>query len=305
MELRRMKTYSHLPAGKAPGDYDVGTSELLYYPRRGFEVNHPMAAWVARHQGGSPLRGASWEAFRDPRETTYAKYVALQKAKETFAAGLLEEIEREGVDRELPAAWIDTLSRMLSPLRFPAHGLQMAAAYVGHLAPSGKIAVAAMFQAADEMRRIQRIAYRSAQLRAVRPDFGADGRERWERDPMWQPLREAVERLLVTYDWGEAFTALCLVLKPAIDDVFLVRFAERARRQGDPLLGALLGSLDEDARWHRAWAEALVGVAVAGHPDNRRVLDGWIDRWRPLAERAVDAFRGELDVTRSETAPCT
>jgi toluene monooxygenase system protein E len=26
----------------------------------------------------------------------------------------------------------------------------------------------------------------------------------WEQDPRWQPLRQFVERLLVTYDWGEA-----------------------------------------------------------------------------------------------------
>jgi len=30
----------------------------------------------------------------------------------------------------------------------------------------------------------------------------------WENDPLWQPLRQFVERLLVTYDWGEAFVAL-------------------------------------------------------------------------------------------------
>jgi PAS domain-containing protein len=211
-----------------------------------------------------------------PRETTYTKYVTLQKAKETFAAGLLEQIERDGVDRALSAEWIETLARVLSPFRFPGHGFQMASAYVGHLAPSGKIAVAAMFQAADEMRRIQRIAYRCAQLRAVRPDFGADGRQRWERDPMWQPLREAVERLLVTYDWGEAFTALCLVLKPAIDDVVLVQLAARARSQGDPMLGALLGSLDEDARWQPRvgrGARAGRGRRDSRQPSRPRRLD--------------------------------
>ncbi len=53
---------------------------------------------------------------------------------------------------------------------------------------------------------IQRLAYRMAQLRRSRPSFGDDGaRSCGRRDPAWQPLRELIERLLVTYDWGEAF----------------------------------------------------------------------------------------------------
>ena len=30
----------------------------------------------------------------------------------------------------------------------------------------------------------------------------------------WQPARKAIEYALVSYDWGEAFTALNLVLAP-------------------------------------------------------------------------------------------
>ena len=37
-----------------------------------------------------------------------------------------------------------------------------------------------------------------------------------------------MERLLVSYDWGEAFVALNLVLKPMIDDLFLKRASDLA-----------------------------------------------------------------------------
>ena len=75
-----------------------------------------------------------------------------------------------------------------------------------------------------------------------------------EEDPRWQPLRQYVERLLVTYDWGEAFVALNLVLKPMIDDLFLKRTSDLALGQDDHLLGQILYSLGEDSDWHRRWS---------------------------------------------------
>ena len=43
--------------------------------------------------------------------------------------------------------------------------------------------------------------------------------------PAWQPARKAVERALCIYDWGEAFTAVNLVLRPTLDDLWLRQLA--------------------------------------------------------------------------------
>ena len=47
----------------------------------------------------------------------------------------------------------------------------MLAAYIGKMAPSSRITIAASFQAADEMRRVQRLAYRMRQLQVTHPEF--------------------------------------------------------------------------------------------------------------------------------------
>src|SRR5262249_9051794 len=166
-----LKTYSHLAQGRRiPSEYELATSQLLYYPARGFEVAVPLASWYERYQRRSPLRCASWEEFADPRDTTYASYTALQARQEAHVDGLLRSIEARHYDRDLPAPAAALLVRAMAPLRFACHGLQMVAAYVGQMAPSGRIAVVALFEAADEMRRLQRLAYRTAQLRRARPD---------------------------------------------------------------------------------------------------------------------------------------
>ena len=207
--MPEQRTFWHLAHLKRkPTDYDIATSRLLYYVGRGFEVKVPFSAWHERFGKGSPLVISDWEQFSDPRQTTYTKYTELQKAKETFVDGLLKSIEETDYDARLDAAWIRVLSRTVAPLRYPIHGLQMVAGYIGHMAPSGRLVIACAFQAADEMRRIQRLAYRTCQLQAREPDFASKSRPDWEGHEAWQPLRRAVEQLLVTYDWGESFCSV-------------------------------------------------------------------------------------------------
>ncbi|HEY4392858.1 MAG TPA: hypothetical protein VGP64_02295, partial [Polyangia bacterium] len=138
-------------------------------------------------------------------------------------------------------------------------------------------------------RRIQRLAYRVALLARRDPELARTGRALWQSDPSWQPFRRAIERLLVTYDWGEALVALNLCLKPAIDDLFFGRLADAAEGVRDHLDAQILRSLREDAGWHRAWTDAVVDLACADRPPNREVVAGWINAWTPAVEAMTDA----------------
>lgn len=285
-----LRTYSHLMRHRrVPSEYDLATSDLLYYVGRGFEVDVPLAPFYERHQTASPLVCADWEAFRDPRETTYARYTALAAAKESHLQAVLDSLESSGDDARLPDDRRALLESLWAPLRFAGHGLQMLAAYVGQMAPSGRITVAALAQAADEMRRVHRIAYRIAQLRRHHPSFAAGSLASWQGDPAWQPLRRAIELRLVAFDFGEAFVALNVCLKPALDGL-LAELGRFARAGGDFVLSQLLASFDEDARWHRAWTQALLELTIRDRPANRAVVQGWIARWGPDAAEATRAL---------------
>jgi toluene monooxygenase system protein E len=285
--VRPRRTYWHLEgSARVPTEYDVATSRLLYYIGRGFEVDLPLSGWYERNQAESPFACDDWERFRDPRETTYSRYVAIQSVKEAYVDALFDAIDRAETDRSIGAAWFAVLDQVVPPARYLFHGLQMAACYVAQMAPSGRIAICAMFQAADEMRRLQRFAYRMAQLRNARPGFGAGARQVWEEHPAWQGAREAVERLLATYDWGEAFVALNAVLKPRIDAFFGGAFARAA---GEPLWAEILASLDQDSAWHRAWSDALLAVA-AGNTASDAAVARWRRHWGALAEPAAEGL---------------
>jgi len=306
--MPQQKTYWHLAQQRRmPTEYEIVTSKLLCYTGEGFtgkrfELDVPLLDWYKRYQQESPLTCTSWENFRDPRETTYTKYTEIQRDKEIFVDGIMEEIELSGYDGQISPRWLHLLSRVVAPLRYPGHGFQMLASYVGQMAPSGRIVIVAALQAADEMRRVQRIAYRVRQLQQLYLGFAADSKARWQTDALWQPLRIAIEKLLICYDWAESFVGLNLVLKPLIDELFMTHLSDLAVREGDYLLGQIFYSLNEDCRWHREWSQALTRMAIEDNSHNSDTIQGWIDKWYPIAARALEAFgplfTGSLDDAR-------
>jgi toluene monooxygenase system protein E len=290
-----MKTYSRLQTDRRrPSEYEIVSSDLHYsYPSK-FELpdSSPIVRWYLEHREGSRLRVRTWEAFSDPRQTTYRAYTSRQDRQEQVLDALFDEIDETAYDQRLDETWVSFLHQQYLPLRFPLHGLEMLAAYVGQMAPSSRLTNCAAFQAGDELRALQRIAYRTAQLGSHRPghDFG-EHRASWEDAPAFQPLRELIERAFVCYDWAEAFVVLNVVIKPVIDRWMNSELAARlGSANSDPLLRSVHFSLAQDSEWHRAWTGAALRVAVLDEPRNVDIIARWIAEWRPLADAAIDAF---------------
>lgn len=284
------RSYWHLDGEARRSEYDITTSRLLYYPTRGFSVDTPVTAWFKQHGAGKLLGNPDWERFRDPRETTYARYTALQQERESFVNGLFHVAEETDYDARLSTEWLEALGKWLPSLLYPCHGLSMLAAYVGQLAPASRIVMAAMFQAADELRRVERLAGRIRRLETAYPNFGRNGKSDWQEQPAWQPLRKCIERLLVTYDFDEALLALTLVYKPIFDRLWMQSFARLAAAAGDTVLAKLCFSLDEDARWHETWSHALVRLALENAEADRSAIVAVVARHRAEAELAFAAL---------------
>lgn len=299
--LKPLKTWSHLASRRRrPSEYEIVSTNLLWSmrnPASPWEVAPQgfMTGWYNKHRAGSPLRHDDWDSFRDPDELVYRTYNILQDGQEAYVDGLLDEHDELGHDKGLSAEWVDTLAKIYAPGRYLMHTVQMASAYLVHMAPASTIANCAIFQAADSLRWLSRIAYRTRELANHRPGLGFAERERqhWEALPAWQGFRELMERTLATYDWGEAFVALNLVAKPAIDEAFLRQFAAAGRRRGDTLFGLLADAQLRDSDRSRRWSTALVRFAVPA-AENGRVLRDWLAKWSPLGDRAISAFCSAL-----------
>jgi hypothetical protein len=55
----------------------------------------------------------------------------------------------------------------------------------------------------------------------------------------------------------------------------------------------------EDCRWHREWTQALTCMVIEDKSHNSGTIQGWIDKWHPVAARALQAlapvFDGKLE----------
>lgn len=291
------KTWSLLgDVRRKPSTYEVTAARFHYHFRKEpapFELDPgmPLNVWYLEYREGSPFQVDDWEGFRDPHKLTYKDYVALQHDRETYLDLLIDTHEAAGSVTRLDPAWVATLRRLFVPLRFPLHVLQITGLHVGQMAPSAFITNAANFSAADEMRRVQRIAYwtkvlanaHSGELATTELARGA-----WENDPAWQPVRRACEQLLVARDWGEAFAARNLALKPALDALLNSQFADLARRNFDEFLALLFTEFRVDSQRSQDWSSALVSYALEHRPELREVLTGWLGTWQPRAVEAVE-----------------
>lgn len=280
---------------RLPSDYEIVTHDLNWTTRKArssaLEANpsSPSNQWILTYRDRSPFAVDDWTGFLDPAEMTYRKYVGHQDEQETMVAGILEEYHKAGHDQRLTPAWREALRKLFTATRFSGHATQMCHAYLGQMAPNSYITNAASFAAADQLRRVSVVAYRTRELQLAFPDegFGTTERAIWEAEPGWQPARKAWELALIAYDWGESFAAVNLVLRPTLDDLLIRQLGEVARDNGDEQTWLLLANLQADAQRCRDWSAALAKFAVARRPANGEVLQRWIGRWQPRADEAA------------------
>jgi toluene monooxygenase system protein E len=308
---RRQRTWSAFgEVRRMPTEYEIvshGTNWTLRDGRKApLEQNpsSPANMWFRTYRDQSPLAADDWNGFRDPDALTYRKYVAMQDGQESAVAAALDEYSDAGHDQTLPPAWLDALQLLFSVTRFPLHGCQQIQAYVGYMAPSSYITNAATFAAADLLRRVSLVAYRTTELGLAWPEqgFGAGERSRWETHQAWQPARELIETALVAYDWGEAFTALDLVIGPTLDDLLLRQLRQAAQAAGDHLTWLLLGYLTTDSERRARWSAALARYAVTSRPANAAILEKWIGKWGRRADAAAAGIAAMLETAGGQPA---
>ena len=296
-----LKTFStFLGARKRPSEYDIVTYKLHYRTRNpdaAYEQDPDsmMNRWYKRYVAGSPLKHDDWDAFRDPDQITYRGYNTMQDGQEQYVDELLSEHDANQHDAGLSADWVECLAALYTPARYLMTAVQMASAYVVQMAPASTITNCAAFQEADAFRWVSRIAYRTRELanHHLGKGFAADERRHWEQSAPWQGYRELMEKVLATYDWSENFVALNLVALRAIEEGFVSQLAQAARSKGDTLTAMLCDNHSKDLERSRRWSVALTAHALQNSV-NRPVIDAWLAKWMPLADKAVSSYCAAL-----------
>jgi toluene monooxygenase system protein E len=299
--VKPLKTWSHLSKQrKRPSEYEIVSTKLHYHTNneaRPFEVGQDaqMNDWYLKYRNNSPLTHDDWDAFRDPEQLVYRTYNILQEGQEAYVTGLLNQFSERGNDQMISKEWAADLARLYTPSRYLYHALQMAASYQHQMSPSSTVSNPSTYQAADHIRWVTHSAYRTCELGKTweNDGFSENEREHWENDPAWQGFRELAERTLTTWDWAESMVALNVVLKPAVSAAVQKQLGLAGAENGDTLLSLLNDAQMRDAERHQRQTKSLIEFAMSNEA-NGPILQGWVDKWQPLADKAVEAYCAAL-----------
>jgi toluene monooxygenase system protein E len=281
------------PVGAGPVQQHFGPHHPDQRPRRRRPARRPLRRpkMPLAPPATAPLPASASAASR----ITGRGYNELQDRKKDVIDGLLRELTRHDCDADADAGeWVAFLQRWHAPLRFPMHGLQTLAAFVAKMAPSSRSPTAPPFNP---------------------PASGAACTDRLPHCPARRPPRRRGSRRL-----GPA---------AQLGGVQRAPTAARAHRAGADRLRLRRG-VRRDQRGHQAarrspaqrGAHRHVGrgercpdpperplLPRRGRPLASRVdrcsrtygqspcadsIAEWIDRWRPLVLRAVDALADVL-----------
>jgi propane monooxygenase small subunit len=190
-------------------------------------------------------------------------------------------------------SWAKVIERHVGAWAHAEHGLGL---YVytpaQRDAPTNMINNALAVGATHKLRFAQDLILYNLDLSEELEDFdGRSHRDAWQNDPVWQGVRENVERLTATRDWAEAFFATALVFEPLVGELFRSNFVmQAAAPQGDYVTPAVMGTGEADAARELRGAQHLFQLLLsdAQHADeNRAVLQQWLETWAAPSVRAA------------------
>jgi methane monooxygenase component A beta chain/propane monooxygenase small subunit len=108
------------------------------------------------------------------------------------------------------------------------------------------------------------------------------------------PIREVIERLVVSQDWMEILVAVNLVFEPLVGHLAKTElFGRRAPSFGDAATPTVLAQSVVDADRALESTQALVGLVCADPdhgPANQAIVAGWVDGWSERCAAAARAF---------------
>jgi hypothetical protein len=283
------------PAKRRATQYEEVTLHTQWSPS-----TYARQGWFCRDGAGNgawrdkatKLECPNWWSYRDPAQMWHQPYVERQASQEDAIETATEAARLSGALADIDPDWMKVLGREYAAYRFFEYGLFLALCYVQREAPSDVIATPVVFQSMDRDRHAQAIALFCMDLEESVPGFSeAEARPAWMTDPVLQPSREYVERLMAARDWGEIIVATNLVLDPLVSTLFTRRFAARtALRRGDPVTPTILDTVEIDRRRNLAATEELLRVLLAADERNRATVQSWIATWEPRALAAAGAL---------------
>jgi propane monooxygenase small subunit len=263
---------------------------------------HLSQGWIygfANGVGGYPkewtaVKSSNWHEFLDPNEEWEQTIYRNNANSVRQVAQNVSNARAEHTFERWNRNWIKVVERHVGAWAHAENGIGLHVYTAAQRnAPTNMINNALAVGAAHKLRFAQDLILYNLDISEELDEFdGSAHRAAWQEDPVWQGVRETVERLTGIADWAEAYFATALVFEPLVAELFRSHFVMQcAALQGDFVTPAVMGVGEADAHRDERAARALFELLLndpeyAG--ENRARLQEWLATWVP---QSIDAAR--------------
>lgn len=282
---KKVSSFTYVkPAKRRATQYEEITLHTQWDP-----ANFAAQGWFNYDSQGRPiwsadstlLRVSDWWAYRDPNAEWFTPFVKRQADTGRAIEKAIKGAERAGLFSGYHSQWLDFLGSHYCAYRYAEYGLFLALCQAQREAGSDVIAQPIVFQAVEKDRYAQDITLYGMALEQALPSFSdSHCKQVWLTDPVWQPARKLIERLLAVRDWGEINVVINCVVEPLFSALFNRELILRhAAIHGDSTTPVVAEGAEADRDIRRQTTAAFTALVCQQDIQNRDVINAWILEW--------------------------
>jgi propane monooxygenase small subunit len=268
-------------------------------------TRHLTQGWVyafANGDAGYPeswtaLKSANWHEFRDPNQEWEKTIYNNNSNIVRQITQNLENAKAQNAFASWNRAWTTVVAEHVGAWMHVEQGLGMHVFVPAQRdAPTNMINNAISVNSMHKLRFAQDLALYNLDLSENIDGF--DGKAHlvaWKDNPVWQGVRENVERITAIRDWAEAVFAANLIFLPLVNELFRSNFVMQvAAPNGDYVTPGLMGAGENDDERDLRYTMVLFEM-LASDPkhgtENKKTMAKWLAQYTPLSVRAARALQ--------------
>mgnify|MGYP001083486492 CR=1 FL=1 len=268
--------------------YDVQSEKYFHY--------RPL--WQPDKELNDPSRTAikmnDWYAFKDPRQFYYGAYVQQRAKMQEAAENNYAFFEKRNLVTRLPEGITAKIIKYLVPLRHLEHGANLNNMYACSYGYGTAITQACLYNGMDRLGIAQYLSRIGLIIDGNTGDSLAEAKRAWTDDVIWQGVRAAVEQLTITEDWFEVLVAQDVVLDCLMHELIYNQFDQWLQENGAQDIGMLIEFMQVWAKDTNRWIDATLKIAAAESPENKALLETWINHWKKVMTEALAPLAAEM-----------
>ncbi|KAB7627382.1 aromatic/alkene monooxygenase hydroxylase subunit beta [Alkalilimnicola sp. S0819] len=270
---------------------------------------HYRPLWDSEHElydtGRTRIAMEDWYALKDPRQYYYGTWVMTRSRQQEVAERNFAFVEKRKLLGTMSEASRDKAAKLLVPLRHLEYAANLNNTYICAYGYGTATTQAAMFTGMDRLAIAQYLSRIGLMIDGNSAETLDAGKQAWTDEPLWQPLRQLAEELMVQKDWFELLVAQDYVLDGLLYPLVYDRIDAVFERESGAGLSMLTEFMSEWYTEHCRWTDAVLKVAAKESDANKQQIEQWINAWMPrvaaaLAPVAEYGLGGEAQSVMSE-----